>query len=209
MFEIMTLMAFGLTLTYVYIENRTKETDTGFFILLTAGILQLLSVIFIVEPDNINPVLRNWILGIHVATAIIGYSGIIISGIYGFLYLRLYKKIKKNKVDAFYKRLPSLNLLQNLTDSAISFGFIFFTITIVLGFVWLPFAIDNFSFADPKLIVSTMIWICYGIGYIGMKFKQIKNKTIMRLAFVGAIFSVASMILVNVFLKSFHNFTQY
>ncbi len=206
MFEIMSLMSFGIVLTYLYIELKTKETDTGFFILVIAGLLEVISFSFIEELKEINPVLKTWVLGIHVSAAIIGYSGIILSGIYGFLYLRLYRKIKKNQVDSFFKKLPSLKLLSSLTRSAISFGFIFFTFTIVQGFVWLPKAIDNFSYLDPKLISSTIIWLLYLGGYIGIITKRFKINTLMKLAFAGSVFSVLSMMFVNIFLKSFHNF---
>lgn len=199
-------MSFGLVLTYLYIELKTKETDTGFFIMLTAGLLEIISFAFIEELKDIKPVLRTWILGIHVSAAIIGYSGIIMSGIYGFLYLRLYKKIKRNRVDSFFKKLPSLKLLSTLTRSSISFGFIFFTFTIVQGFIWLPKAIDNFSYLDPKLISSTIIWFLYLGGYIGILTKRFRINTLMRLALAGAVFSVLSMMFVNIFLKSFHNF---
>jgi ABC-type transport system involved in cytochrome c biogenesis permease subunit len=93
-FEILTLLAFSITISYLYIEFRTNVRDTGFFILIIAGILQTISSIFIEELKEINPVLKNWILGFHVTSAMIGYSAITVSGIYGFLYILLYNQIK-------------------------------------------------------------------------------------------------------------------
>jgi ABC-type transport system involved in cytochrome c biogenesis permease subunit len=76
-FELLTLLAFSLTITYMYIEFRTGVFQTGFFILLIAGIFQVISTIFIKELKEINPVLKSWLLGAHVSGALIGYSAIL------------------------------------------------------------------------------------------------------------------------------------
>jgi len=205
-FEIFTLLAFSITLSYLYIEFRTNVRDTGFFILLIAGILQLISSIFIEELKEINPVLKNWLLGFHVTSAMIGYSAITVSGIYGFLYILLFNQIKENRFGSIYKRLPSLHLLEQLAFSAITFGFIFLTITIFVGVVWLPNAIKDFSYFDPKLITTLIVWVLYALGFISRKLGNFQSKTIMTLAFGGFVFTIISVMVVNVFLTSFHKF---
>lgn len=205
-FELLTLLAFSLTITYIYIELKTKVYQTGFFILLIAGIFQIISTLFIQELKEINPVLRSWLLGVHVSTALIGYSAIMISGIYGFLYLMMYKSIKSNNPSNFYRKLPSLQLLEKLAAYAIKFGFVFLTITILIGAIWLPSAIDNFSYADPKLIVTFMIWVVYALGFTSIKIYRTQSKTTMTLAFLGFVFAFVSMLILNFLFTSFHRF---
>ena len=205
-FELMTLIAFGITVTYIYIEYKTGVRQSGFFILLIAGIFQIISTIFIREITEINPVLRSWLLGVHVSTALIGYSAIIISGIYGFLYLTMYWHIKSNKPSNFYIKLPSLQLLEKLTANSIKFGFVFLTITIIIGAVWLLSAIEDFSYADPKLISTLAVWIIYLLGYISIKIYRTQSRTTMKLAVVGFVFTVFSILVVNFVFQSFHRF---
>lgn len=205
-FELLTLLAFSLTITYVYIEIRTKVYQTGFFILLIAGIFQIISTLYIQELKEINPVLRSWLLGVHVSTALIGYSAIMISGIYGFLYLMMYSSIKKNNPSNFYKKLPSLQLLERLAANAIKFGFVFLTTTILIGAIWLPSAIDDFSYSDPKLIVTFMIWVVYGLGYTSIKIYRTQSKTTMTLALLGFVFAFVSILILNFLFTSFHRF---
>src|SRR6266498_1140289 len=138
LFELTGLVAFGVTIAYRYIEFRTKVYETGFFVVAAAAVFQITSVVFISENSEVNPVLKSGLLGVHVSAALVGYSAIIISGIYGFLYLMLYKQLKQSRLNNFYKKLPSLQLLQQLTDSAIQFGFFFLTLTVLIGIVWLP-----------------------------------------------------------------------
>lgn len=205
-YEILTLLAFSITLGYLFIEVRTKIAGTGFFILLIAGIMQLISSIFIEELIYINPILRNNILGFHVAFVLIGYSSITLSGIFGLLYLLLYRAIKYNKYGSFYKRLPSLQMLEELTHNSLVFGYIFLTLTIVIGVFWLPHSILNFSYTDPKLVATFSIWMLYGIGYFFRKYGNFQSKTVMKLAFAGFLLTMLSIAFVNIFLSSFHKF---
>jgi ABC-type transport system involved in cytochrome c biogenesis permease subunit len=205
-FEIMTLLSFSITITYLYIEIKTGVTDTGFFILIIAGIMQIISSMFIQEIPEINPVLKNWLLGFHVSFALIGYSAITIAGIYGFLYLMLYHNLKENQLGAFYKRLPSLQLMEKLSYNAIVFGCLFLAMTLIIGFIWLPKAIKDFSYADPKLISTVVIWLIYTYVVISKRTGRMQSKTVMTIAFYGFIFAVFSVAVVNIFLTSFHKF---
>jgi ABC-type transport system involved in cytochrome c biogenesis permease subunit len=205
-YEIMTLLAFSITITYFYIEMKTGIVDTGFFILVIAGILQIISSIFIKEITEINPVLKNWLLGFHVSFALIGYSAITIAGIYGFLYLMLYKNLKQNQLGAFYKRLPSLQLMEKLSYNALVFGCLFLAMTLIIGFIWLPKAIQDFSYADPKLVSTVVIWLIYTWVIISKRTGRMQSKTVMTIAFYGFIFAIFSVAIVNIFLTSFHRF---
>lgn len=205
-FELMALLAFGVTLTYIYIEFKTGVQETGFFILLASFIFQILASVFGKELMEINPVLRSWLLGVHVAAALIGYAAIIISGIYGFLYMMLYRNIKLNRTGNFYKKLPSLHLLEKLTENSIIFGFFFLTITILIGVIWLPMAIKEFSLIDPKLITTFIVWILYGMGFVSIRIMKMKSNATMRLALYGFIITIFSVLIVNLFTQSFHRF---
>jgi ABC-type transport system involved in cytochrome c biogenesis permease subunit len=205
-YEILTLLAFSISISYFYIEIRTGVKETGFFILLIAGILQIISSLYIIELKDINPILRNWFLGFHVAFVLIGYSAITISGIYGTLYIILFNDIKASRFGAMYKRLPSLDLLEKMSSNAVKFGFIALTLTILVGVIWLPHSVPDFSYADPKLITTFVIWIIYGIGFASNRVKRFQSKTLMTMAFAGFIVTMFSIALVNIFLSSFHKF---
>jgi ABC-type transport system involved in cytochrome c biogenesis permease subunit len=205
-FELMTVLAFGIIITYWYIERKTGVTETGFFILAIAAVFQIVSSIFIRELPEINPVLRSWLLGVHVSAALVGYSAIIISGIYGYLYLKMYNHIKSNKPSNFYKKLPSLHLLESLAKTSIKFGFFFLTITIIIGVIWLPNAVESFSYTDPKLLATLSIWIVYLLGYLSIRIYRTPSRTTMKLALVGFVIAIISIFMVNFVFESFHKF---
>jgi ABC-type transport system involved in cytochrome c biogenesis permease subunit len=88
-YEIMTMLAACIAVAYAYIEVKTRARNTGFFILLLAFLFQAVSSLFIRDLLEIAPILRSRLLGIHVTTALLGYTAISLSAVYGLLYLML------------------------------------------------------------------------------------------------------------------------
>lgn len=205
-FEIFTLLAFAISLAYFIIEIATDIKGTGVFILSLSLVFQLISSIFIVDLIEVRDVLRSNLLGIHVFSALLGYAGITISAVYGFLYLLLYDDIKKNKYGLIFERLPNLEILEKLSFYAAIFGFLTLTIAMGIGIIWLPRAFPDFSFTDTKLIATALIWILYGAG-IGFKiFGKWQGKKVVVLSVIGFIVAIASTILTNFIARSFHAF---
>lgn len=206
--EILSVIAFSLTAAYTYIEFKTKVYSTGFFILLMSFFFQLISTIFIKDLINVPEVLRSNLLGFHVVSAILGFAAITISAIYGLLYLMLYHEIKSNRLGVIYQRLPNLEILEGMNLTATFFGFVLLSIAIIIGFIWLPSAFENFSYFDPKLIGTIFIWILYAVGLTANRFAHWRGKKIMWLSILGFIVAFLSMTIINTFFSEFHRFIQ-
>ena len=205
-FEILSLIAFTITLTYSYIEMRTKIRSTGYFILVLPFFFQLISSIFIKELTEIPPMLRSNLLGFHVSSAMLGYAAITISAVYGFLYLMLYHEIKSSQFGVIYKRLPNLEMLERMSFTATIFGFVLLTIAIVVGLIWLPRAFENFSYTDPKLFGTLAIWLIYAIGLSAKKLGGWSGRRIMVFSVLGFAVALFSMTIINMFFSGFHKF---
>ena len=102
-FEIMSLLAFSIAASYRLIEMRTQIKNTGLFVLSLALIFQILSSLFIEDLYEVDKVLRNNLLGIHVLSALLGYSAFTISAVYGLMYLLQYRSIKSNSFGIILK----------------------------------------------------------------------------------------------------------
>ena len=165
-FEIFTVLACAISFAYFILELVTDIRGTGPFIIIISIIFQVISTLFIQDLTEVKEVLRSNLLGIHVISALIGYSGITISAVYGVLYLILYNEIKLNKFGLIFNRLPSLEILERMSFIAAIIGFVLLTITIIIGIIWLPQAFPNITFADPKLIGTFAVWILYGLSLI-------------------------------------------
>jgi ABC-type uncharacterized transport system permease subunit len=171
-------------------------------------IFQTLSTIFTKDDYLANSLLQNYSLGTHVITAILGFSAISISSAYALMYLLLYRNIKSNKFTTIFKRLPNLEILERLSFYSIIIGFILLTIAIIIGFAWLPSAFESFSYSDPKIISTVIVWLVYGIVIILKLRKNIIGKRFAKFSIYVFIFSILSVLFTSVIMNSFHNFAN-
>lgn len=206
-FEIFTVLAFSISFSYFILEMLTDIRGTGPFIIIISIFFQVISSLFIENLLEVREVLQSNLLGLHVFSALIGYSGITIAAVYGFLYLILYKDIKLNKFGLIFNRLPSLDVLEKLSFYSAVIGFFLLTMAILVGIIWLPKAFpDGFSYADPKLIGTFLVWLLYGIGIMNKIFGKWKGRKLIILSIIGFLLAIFSTMLSNFLAKSFHSF---
>lgn len=207
-FEIMTLIAYTVTLTYLVVEVATGERGTGLFFLSLALLLQTFSAMFApsVEIADANPVLLNDIVGIHISAALFGYTAFAISAVYGGLYLMLYHQLKSSRFGPFYERLPSLQLLEKMSEKSSVIGVVFLTAAIIVAVIWLPRILPNFTYSDPKLIATFAIWGIY-VGALAAKYlARLEGRKVMILSLVGFFGTILSMTVINFLMSGFHRF---
>ena len=205
-FEIMTVLAFCIAFSYFILELVTDIRGTGLFIIIISFAFQIVSSMFIKDTFEVKEVLKNNLLGSHVFSALLGYSGIAISAVYGFLYLLLYRELKSSTFGLIFQRLPNLEILEKLSFYSAVIGFAMLTIAIGIGGIWLPRAFQHFSYADPKLIATAIVWLLYGLGIFFKLSGRLQGKKIMVLSIIGFLISVFSTIVTNFLAKSFHSF---
>lgn len=219
-FEIMTMLAACIAIAYAYIELRTKAVlsaerspqeagqaaNTGFFILLLAFIFQTVSSLSIKDLTELQPILRSRLLGFHVSAALLGYTAISLSAVYGFLYLMLYHEIKSSRFGVIYTRLPSLEILEKMSSRAEVFGFAMLSVAIIVGLVWLPRAFEEFSYWDPKLIGTLAIWVLYAMSLTAKRTFGWQGRKTMIVSLIAFAFVFLSMTVINVYLSGFHSF---
>jgi ABC-type transport system involved in cytochrome c biogenesis permease subunit len=205
-FEIFTILSITIAFSYFLVELVSDIRGTGPFIIILSFLFQLISSLFIQDLTEVKDVLRSNLLGIHVISALLGYSGFTISAVYGFLYLILYKDIKLNKFGLIFNRLPNLEVLERLSLYSAVIGFIALTIAIIIGVIWLPIAFPDFSYLDPKLVGTLLVWLLYAIGITSKVLGKWRGKRLVILSVSGFIVAILSTILSNFLAQSFHSF---
>jgi ABC-type transport system involved in cytochrome c biogenesis permease subunit len=207
-FEIMSLLAFSVASSYRILELKTGIKNTGLFVLVIALIFQAISSVFIEDIYEVDKVLRSNLLGIHVLSALLGYSAFTIAAVYGIMYLMQYRAIKSQRFGVIFENLPSLERLETMTKNGIVIGFILLTVAIVIGYAWLPSAIENFSYFDPKLIGTIIIWCMYAVEIYLIRTGKRRGRQIMHLAISGFLVTLFSLTIINMYLTSFHLFIK-
>lgn len=205
-FEVFSVLAFSVAITYLIIEWNSHHSETGYFILNIAFFFQLISSFFIKDEYEVKELLRSALFGIHVTTALIGYAAITIAGAYGFLYLMLYHEMKATRFGVVYKKLPTLESLERMTRTAITIAFVLLGCAITFGIVWLRHVFGGEYHYDPKLIGTLFVWILYGWMTFAPRFSSWKGRKLMLLAVIGFAVSLFSLTVVNIFFSGFHKF---
>jgi HemX protein len=205
-FEIFTMLACSIAVTYFIIELRSQHKETGYFILNIAFFFQVTSSVFIKDTPEVREILRSPLFGVHVGTALLGYAAITIAGAYSLMYLMLYHEMKTTRFGAIYKKLPTLETLERMTFLAVTFAFLLLSGAILFGFIWLNRAITNPNYFDPKLVGTSIIWTMYGFLFIAQAKYGWKGRKVMILSIIGFLISLFSMTIINIFFSGFHKF---
>ena len=116
----------------------------------------------------------------------------------------LYHDIKSRHFSVIYKRLPNLEMLERMSVTATISGFLLLSVAIIVGLIWLPRAIVDYSYADPKLLGSVAIWCIYAAGLAAKKVAGWQGRRIMVLSVAGFAIALFSMSVVNIFFTGFH-----
>ena len=108
--------------------------------------------------------------GLHVASLLFAYASFALACVIGVTYVLLFKEIKAKHLGFFYKRLPSLQRLDAMNVRAIAFGWIFCTIGVVVGIIWVVQAradavldprVGAMTIRDPKIAIAVLSWGIY------------------------------------------------
>ncbi|KUL20203.1 cytochrome C assembly family protein [Chlorobium limicola] len=203
-FNLMSMVALTLAITYIFIEFTTKSDKTGFFVLAFSAGAQIISSIFTAQSSGTGPAFSGLGIGVHLIAAIFGFSAIAIAGLYSFLYLLLFRQIQKNRFELLFQRLPNLEVLERLTMHAVAFGFIFLSITLFAGIIEQNASGETISLSEPRLISLVAIWLIYGASIF---VRPITGWDLKHMAylFIGLfVFITALIMLMTLFSPSFH-----
>ncbi len=206
--NLMSMVGFTLTTTYLFTEFTTKSDKTGFFVISFAAGAQLISSILTSQVQTSGTTFSGVGIGIHLLATVFGFSAIAIAGLYSILYLLLFRQIQQNRFELFFQRLPNLEVLEKLTMHAVSLGFLFLTITIFAGIFEQKASGEAITFFEPKLVTLIIIWLLYGTGIIvkpiiGWDIKHMAYLIIFLFLFVTVL-----IVFMTFFSPTFHGLTK-
>lgn len=148
----------------------------------------------------------NELLIVHISFAVISYALFAFAFVNCILYLIQYNNLKQKKFDQKYFRIGSVATLEQVVFYSSLIGFTFIIFSIILGAQWGFNTLGGYILIDPKVIMSLIITLLYGI-YLIFRVKKIINKH--KLIYFNIILFCLSMI--NLFFAShiseFHQWT--
>jgi ABC-type transport system involved in cytochrome c biogenesis permease subunit len=201
-----------LGLAYLYIELTSDERSMGAFV---AVLMVALDLIPALDPGVTPrpPLLRSPLFTIHVMSVLLAYASFALACVLGITYVLLFNEIKAKHLGFFYTRLPSLQVLDVMNGRAVTVGWLFLTIGVIVGGVWAAAVQGSsdpraqaMSLADPKILIALLSWGIYSFALFARKAIGWSGSRAAYLS--GAAFAVVllNFVLVGYFLTKSHNF---
>ncbi|MBL0712769.1 MAG: c-type cytochrome biogenesis protein CcsB [Desulfosarcina sp.] len=110
-----------------------------------------------------QPVLKSLWLVSHVTLIFIGEASLALACGLGILYLVQEQAIKSKKPGFFFRRLPSLDLLDSAGQTCILAGFVMMTLGLATGLIYAKTVWGRFWSWDPKEVWSGITWLLYAV----------------------------------------------
>jgi ABC-type transport system involved in cytochrome c biogenesis permease subunit len=205
-----------LTLSYLYLELTTDERAMGVFILPIVVGLQLIPVL---NPgtENMDPVLDSPWFWVHVASLLFAYASFALGGVLGLTYMLQFKEIKKKHLGYLYTRLPSLQVLDVMNSRAVTVGWLFLTVGVVVGLFWASQArvaapenpnLQAMGVNDPKIVLAILTWVVYSFAVFARKTMGWTGRRAAWLSALGFGMVLLNIVPVNYFVSTSHTFTN-
>lgn len=202
-FESYFMFAFALVFSFLVIEAVTKIKFLGAWVL--PFVVTLLGIAWVKyeSPARLSDAVKNTWIVLHVSVVFLAYSGFVIGIVFAFLYLIQQRQLKKRHVNLLFRRLPSLEVLDNWSNKAISFSLPFMTMTIVTGTIR---AVKDFPlwYRDPIVSTTIVTWLVFAL-YLSLRY--LWDWQGRRVAYI-ALLGLAGMFLIQIsrIFPSFHRF---
>jgi cytochrome c-type biogenesis protein CcsB len=155
-------------------------------------------------PAQTAGIFKSFWLVSHVTVIFIGEAAFALACGVGILYLTQENAIKTKRHRFFFKRLPSLDLLDSTGYACIVVGFTMLTLGLITGFVYAKSVWGRFWGWDPKEVWSGISWLFYAallherltVGWRG------RRSAIMAIVGFGVL--IFTFLGVNFFMEGHH-----
>ena len=204
--EASSFFSWCIVLLFFYLEYRYKLGLLGAFIMPVVFILMLSSSMLPRKIEPLSPVLQSYWLGIHTVLAFIGDAAFAMAFGMGIMYLIQEHYVKSKHLGGLFKRLPSLQKLDEINYRLITIGFPFLSLAIITGALWAESAWGSYWRWDPKEVWSLITWFIYALVLHVRLTVGWRGKRAAILSIIGFCAVLFTFFGVNFLLKGLHRF---
>ncbi len=208
--ETLTLVAWALVGVFLAINFKFKLKILGAYAAPLAVFVLLVATQFPREPLQPANLLKGIWLTVHILSTFAGDAAFALAAGIGVLYLVQEHYIKYKIRGFFFKRLPSLDLLDSTGYACIVSGFTLLTIGLVTGMIYAKIIWGRFWSWDPKEVWSAITWIFYAILLHERLAVGWRGRRASVMAIAGFLVLLFTFLGVNFLLKGHHGqFTRW
>ncbi len=150
--EAVSVAVWAVVLLELWAERQYRIRVLGAFVLPVVVVLSVSGTM--AGPALQSTALHNVWITVHVVLALLGIAAFVLNFAGSIMYLLQERQLKARRPSTFYYRLPSLETLDRLTFRALTLGFPFLTVGLMLGALWT----GRFH---PLIAFSAVAWVIY------------------------------------------------
>lgn len=176
------------------------------------GFISPISLAFVIiaspltkEPARNVEILKSIWFPIHVLLSFSSEAIFAIAFAAGIMYLLQERELKRKKFGLIYKRLPSLEVLDNVNHACLSIGFTLLTLGIITGAAWANSAWGSYWSWDQKQTWSLAVWLMFAALIHARFFAGWRGRRVAIMVVVVFIIVIFTFIGAN-FLSERHRF---
>lgn len=209
MVQSLSLAALSLGGMFLYFQYKFNLKILGVFAATLLSVMMLSVMVLPDTPVASNEALRGFWFIAHIALVFTGDAALGLACGAGILYLLQEKGIRSKSPGFFYKRLPSLDFLDNVSYTCITTGFVLLTFGLITGFIYAKAIWGRFWSWDFKEVFSICTWLMYA-ALLHFRFHSgWRGRKSAIMTIVGFIIIIFTFLGVNIFLGGHHqNFTK-
>lgn len=208
LFESLTFFAFAIVGVFLAFELRYNLRVLGAFVAPLAFAFSIFAAFLPGEVRTLAPALNSYWLPVHVALLFFGNAVFAVAFGAAIMYLLMEKELKRKKMGAIFRRLPSLDVLDDINYRCLTIGFPLLTLGIITGSIWAEYAWGSYWSWDPKEVWSLITWLLYAALLHGRLTVGWRGRKAAILAIVGFGAILFTFLGVNLLLPGLHTYTN-
>jgi cytochrome c-type biogenesis protein CcsB len=182
----LSLLAWLIVGGYLLLQLRYHLAVLGALVSPLAFLLTFSSYLVYSGVERFPEHLQSAWLPAHVAPAFLGYAIFALAFCVSLVYLVQDRQLKGKRSGGWFRRLPSLETLDELNYRCVAIGFALFTIGIVTGSLLAKATWGEFWSWEPVQVLSTMAWLLYALllqtRAVGWRGRKVATLTIVGFA---------------------------
>ncbi len=208
LFESLSFYAMAIVAAFLLFEIRYNLRVLGAFVAPLGFTFNLFAAFLPGEVGQLAPALNSWWLPVHVILLFVGNAVFAVAFGAGIMYLLMEKEVKRKKLGALFKRLPSLDVLDDINYRCLTIGFPLLTLGIITGSIWAEYAWGSYWSWDPKETWSLITWLLYAALLHGRLTVGWRGRKAAILAIVGFCAILFTFLGVNLLLPGLHTYSS-
>jgi ABC-type transport system involved in cytochrome c biogenesis permease subunit len=201
-YESVSAICWSVITAYLILEYFSQIKVVGIFVTILTSLFMGYGWTQYTLPKALRPQLRGMWVALHVSVIFIGYGAIIVAAGLAILYLLQEKQLKSRKPSNLFKRLPSLEALDEMSYRAIAIAVPFLSMGIAAGAIWMQVAWEG----RPDIIIASAgtTWVLL-VAYLLLRhFAGWRGRKASILAIAGFVTILLIHFVVVPYLSQFH-----